>query len=158
MLDRVVRSRQVFREGDVERFEDNLRQLAATYNFAFPPLPETVERSVEPVVRFLAATLVEQGFLRPDAEVMAVTAILDRERKGSTGIGRGLALPHATIPAGDRVMGAITFSKGGVAWSALDGQPVHWICLVLAPRDRTGDYLRVLQSFSETLKQATDHP
>jgi mannitol/fructose-specific phosphotransferase system IIA component (Ntr-type) len=84
---------------------------------------------------------------------MAVQAILARERVGSTGIGLGVALPHATIPAGDRVSGVVARSDVGISWDSLDGQPVFWVCLVLAPRDRPGDYLRVLQSFSQALRQ-----
>jgi mannitol/fructose-specific phosphotransferase system IIA component (Ntr-type) len=81
-----------------------------------------------------------------------VKAILKRELLGSTGIGRGVAIPHAKHPSVDRLIGTIALSKGGVPFESLDGEPVHVFILLISPQDRTGDHLRALENVSRSLK------
>jgi len=73
-----------------------------------------------------------------------VRAILKRELLGSTGIGRGVALPHCKHSPLERVIGTVGVSRGGVAFDSLDGEPVHVFVLLVSPQDRVGDHLRAL--------------
>ncbi|NLN63571.1 MAG: PTS sugar transporter subunit IIA [Myxococcales bacterium] len=70
-------------------------------------------------------------------------AIVERERMGSTGFGKRAAVPHArmSIPA---LRGALGISRTGIDFDALDGQPVHFFALLIAPLD--GDHQRHLNA------------
>ena len=80
-----------------------------------------------------------------DASEPLVESLINRERKGTTGFGRGVAVPHAKHPAVGRVTGAIGLSPGGIDFSSLDEQPVHVVFLLLSPEDRPEDHLRSME-------------
>ena len=79
-------------------------------------------------------------------------AIVKREDLGSTGIGRGFAVPHAKIDWLDRCFTVMTFVPDGVNFDALDGQPVNTIIMIAAPMLRPGDHLRLLECVSRSLR------
>jgi PTS system fructose-specific IIA component/PTS system nitrogen regulatory IIA component len=81
-----------------------------------------------------------------------VKAILKRELLGSTGIGRGVAIPHTKHPTVDRLVGTVALSRGGVGFESLDGEPVHVLVMLVSPQDRPGDHLRALENVSRTLR------
>jgi PTS system fructose-specific IIA component/PTS system nitrogen regulatory IIA component len=81
-----------------------------------------------------------------------VASLLRREELGSTGIGRGVAIPHAKSTAVNRVIAAIGRCPNGVDFDGLDGEPVHLIVLVLSPPDRPGDHLRAIERISRALR------
>jgi len=67
----------------------------------------------------------------------AERALVERERVASTGVGRGVAIPHVPLPGLERAALSLCVHRAGVAWDALDGQPVHVIFTVLRP-ERAG--------------------
>ena len=79
-------------------------------------------------------------------EVLA--AILKREELASTGIGGGVAVPHARHPGVAAAVGAIAHFKSGVDFESLDGEPVNVICLLVSPADRPDEYLQLLAAAS----------
>ena len=85
------------------------------------------------VVRELVASLADAGAL-PAAAVDEVTAaVLEREKKGSTGFGKGVAVPHVKHPQVKKMAGTIGRSEAGVDFAALDHQPVYSVVLLLSP-------------------------
>ena len=96
--------------------------------------------------------LVEDGQLAAKLLKKAEKAILDREKLGSTAIGRGIAVPHARLAALDRVMMAFGHCPEGVEFHALDGAPVHDVFLVMGPPDSSEEYVSVLQHISELVQ------
>ena len=82
-------------------------------------------------------------------------AILKREELGSTGIGRGVAVPHTKHPSVDRLVGNVAISGGGVDFDSLDGEKVHLFFLLISPPDRPGDHLRALENISRQLRDDT---
>jgi mannitol/fructose-specific phosphotransferase system IIA component (Ntr-type) len=80
-----------------------------------------------------------------------LAAILKREELGSTGIGRGVAIPHAKHPCVANVVGAVAEFPGGVDFGSIDDQLVHLVCLLLAPADSTGVHLRILEEVTREL-------
>ena len=79
-------------------------------------------------------------------------AVLERERELSTGIGLGIAVPHAKIASvGDFTL-ALGRSRAGIEWQALDGKPVHLVVLIAGPEGRQARYLQVLASVTLRLK------
>src|SRR5204862_8292940 len=71
---------------------------------------------------------------------------------GSTGIGRGIAIPHTKHPSVDRRTGTVALSQGGVAFDSIDGEPVYVFVLLLSPQDRPGDHLRALENVVRTMR------
>ena len=81
-----------------------------------------------------------------------VRTLLDRESLGSTAIITGMALPHAKISIIDEILIAIGRSKAGIHWNARDGQPVHLIFLMIAPKSAASSYRQTLSGLSRVLK------
>ena len=132
---------------------DTFEELLQRLGFLFTELPPEAAGSAEAVIGFLIGHVVTAGALRGELAGEATQRVLARERLGSTAIGHGVALPHATTSAVERIVGVGTRSEAGVSWNSSGGALVHRICLILAPPDRPGDYLRVLEQMSLGLRR-----
>jgi len=78
-------------------------------------------------------------------------ALRERESKMSTGIQKGIALPHGKTNAIENVCGILGISKKGVDYDALDGQPVYLLFMMLAPQAEAEKHLRMLKRLAELL-------
>lgn len=78
--------------------------------------------------------------------------LLEREQLGSTGIGDGIAIPHGKLPGLDQTVIAFGRSRGGVAFEAMDGKPVHLFFLLAAPENSAGQHLKALAKISRMVK------
>ena len=94
------------------------------------------------VIREMVQALLDAGRIAADEHDSIVKAILKREELGSTGIGRGVAVPHTKHPSIDRLVGTVAVSSEGVDFDSLDGEKVHLFFLLISPPDRPGDHLR----------------
>lgn len=102
-------------------------------------------------IRALVDLLDSNGKLQ-DPEVF-LRAILDREKIVSTGIGMGVAVPHAKIEECDDFFLAVGIqAKPGIEWNALDGVPVHLIFMIGGPNQEQAQYLRLLSSLTSAIK------
>ncbi len=81
-----------------------------------------------------------------------VNALVEREKIMSTGIGFGLAIPHAKIKSVKDIAFAIGISKAGINFDSIDGKPVHLIILVAAGDRQHKDYLTLLSKIMSILK------
>lgn len=108
--------------------------------------------SKEGVIREMVENLREAGYFRASEPEDIVKAILKREQLGSTGIGRGVAIPHTKHPSVDRLIGTVGISHSGVAFESLDGEPVHVFVMLVSPQDRPSDHLRALENVSRCLR------
>ena len=109
----------------------------------------------EDVIRAMASSLLEAGKIAQDQYDGIVEAILKREELGSTGIGRGVAVPHTKHPSVHELIGAVAVSDEGVDFDSLDGEKVHLLFLLISPPDRPGDHLRALENISRQLRDDT---
>ncbi len=109
----------------------------------------------ESVIRELLSALVEAGSIRSDEQESIVKAIMKREELGSTGIGRGVAVPHTKHPSVDKLVGTVGVSSTGVDFNSLDGEKVQLFFLLVSPPDRPGDHLRALENISRQLRDDT---
>jgi len=82
----------------------------------------------------------------------AKDAIIKREGIGSTGIGQGVALPHAKCEEATKIIAALGISKTGVDFDSLDGEPVYIIFLMVAPPKSVSEHLKALAKVSRLLK------
>jgi PTS system nitrogen regulatory IIA component len=79
-------------------------------------------------------------------------AVLGREKVVSTGIGNGVAIPHAKLPNYDHFFIAIGVIRKGLDWNAIDEQPVHLIFLIGGPDDKQTEYLQILSQITVAMK------
>ncbi len=115
-------------------------------------IPELAATTKEGVIREMVASLRSAGFFKAGEPEDIVKAILKRELLGSTGIGRGVAIPHTKHTSVDRLIGTVALSKSGVSFDSLDGEPVFVFFLLVSPQDRPGDHLRALENVSRCLR------
>jgi len=111
-------------------------------------------RKRDDAVRALLETLVAAGSLPAGALGRALTAILEREKLGSTAIGCGVAVPHARLEELDRILVAFGFSAEGVEFRALDSQPVHEVFVIIAPKGQAAQYLEVMQRITHLVQNS----
>ncbi len=111
--------------------------------------------SKESVIQSLVTSLLEAGKIAEDQFESIVDAILKREELGSTGIGRGVAVPHTKHPSVQELVGSVAVSEEGVDFDSLDGEKVHLLFVLISPPDRPGDHLRALENISRQLRDDT---
>lgn len=109
----------------------------------------------EGVIRELVTSLVESGQLNGGEYENIVQAILEREKLGSTGIGRGIAVPHTKHPSVQDIVGTVGVSSEGVAFESLDGEKVQLFFMLISPLDRRNDHLKALENISKQLQDDT---
>jgi Na+/H+ antiporter NhaD/arsenite permease-like protein/mannitol/fructose-specific phosphotransferase system IIA component (Ntr-type) len=103
------------------------------------------------VLEFIADRLVEQGAIAHPAKL--VDDFLSREKQGSTGVGHGVALPHATHEPVDRIVIVVARLKTPVDWDSVDAEPVRLVVAVIAPTSDRDLYLEVLAEIARSLYQ-----
>lgn len=79
-------------------------------------------------------------------------AIINREKIVSTGIGMGVAIPHAKLTACEDFFLAIGIAHHGIEWNALDAAPVRAIFMIGGPDDKQTEYLQILSRLTFALK------
>jgi PTS system nitrogen regulatory IIA component len=80
------------------------------------------------------------------------TAIFEREKIVSTGIGMGVAIPHAKLDDLSEFFIVIGILERGVDWHALDGAPVRLIFMIGGPDDRQTEYLQILSTITQIVR------
>jgi PTS system fructose-specific IIA component/PTS system nitrogen regulatory IIA component len=116
---------------------------------------DLVAEDKDGVIREMVRSLLNAGGVQEEEFESIVKAILKREELGSTGIGRGVAVPHTKHPSVDRLVGTVAVSREGVDFQSLDGEKVHLFFLLISPPDRPGDHLRALENISRQLRNDT---
>ena len=81
-----------------------------------------------------------------------VDALIEREALGPTGVGHGIALPHARMPQVDNVLGLFLRLEKPLNFDSVDRQPVDLIFALLAPEDAGVDHLKALALVSRTMR------
>lgn len=79
-------------------------------------------------------------------------AVLKREEVVSTGIGLGVAIPHAKLSDYNDFFIIIGISKEGIDWHSLDGHPVRLVFLIGGPDDKQTEYLQILSALTLAIK------
>jgi len=108
--------------------------------------------SKESAIRQMVASLKNAGKVREADEEPIISAILKREELGSTGIGRGVAVPHTKHPSTDTIVATVALCQDGLDFESLDGENVYILFLLISPPDRPGDHLRGLETITRHLK------
>lgn len=115
-------------------------------------LEQLQAKGKQEVLAELAGALT-RGTVTVDSGAM-IRVLREREKLGSTGIGRGVAIPHGKLPGLGEIMIAFGRSREGVEFDALDGKPAHLFFLLMAPEHSASEHLKVLAKVSRMLKDA----
>lgn len=81
-----------------------------------------------------------------------VKAVIKRENEASTGMGKGIAIPHVKHPAVDNVVATVGQSSAGIDFSALDEQPVYSVMLLISPVDDPDKHLQAMENVFKNLQ------
>ena len=119
-----------------------------------PPERVTLLQSIDKdgALRELADTIANAAEVQ-DADRL-LEAIFEREKIMSTGIGLGIAIPHAKIPSVTEFVVALGKSAKGIEFNSLDGKPVHFVVMIAGPDDQQERYLQLLARITLKLKDA----
>ena len=82
-----------------------------------------------------------------------IKAAIKREKEASTGIGKGVAIPHVKHPSVKNVVAAIGQSSSGIDFSSLDKQPVYSVILLISPMDNPDRHLQAMENIFKHLQQ-----
>lgn len=80
-------------------------------------------------------------------------AVLQRERLGSTGVGQGVAIPHARLAGVSEVVGVFARLRTPVDFESIDGRPADLIFMLIAPEDAGAEHLKALARVSRLLRR-----
>ncbi|MCA9082699.1 MAG: cation:proton antiporter [Planctomycetaceae bacterium] len=104
----------------------------------------------ESAIRQLIDLTLSAHNLKVDSETL-FQAVMSGEEVASTCVGEGLALPHARLDVGDRIVGAMGISRDGLELETPDGRPVHCMVLILTPKSMPERHLEVLSALAASI-------
>ncbi len=107
------------------------------------------ENKDQAIEKFIAALQDTGAINEPDA---LKDALFEREKLGTTGVGGGIAMPHARSSAIKDLTVAFFRSKDGIDFKSIDNAPVHLVFMLLAPVSSGGPYLKLLAKISRLLR------
>ena len=123
----------------------NLRKTLSKEAILLELKCSTKEHIIEEMIDFLTAS----GKIREKKD--ALKAVIDRERKMSTGMQNGIAIPHGKTDKVDTLIAAVAVKKDGADFGSLDGQPSKIFVMTLSPDTRTGPHIQFLAEISRQL-------
>lgn len=115
--------------------------------------PELKANDRDGAIRELVTALASAGAVPQDAVDDIVAAVVKREQNGSTGFGKGVAVPHVKHPKVKAMAGAIGRSVGGIDFAALDHQPVYTVFLLLSPENQPQQHLQAMNIVFSNLQK-----
>ena len=116
-------------------------------------IPELKAKDRDGVIAELVSALDKAGKLGKANRQEIIKAVIKREKEASTGMGKGVAIPHVKHPAIKGVIATIGQSSTGIDFSALDKQPVYSVILLLSPADNPEKHLQAMENIFKHLQQ-----
>ncbi len=104
----------------------------------------------ELVDALIAASVIEKS-LREEI----IAQIIEREKRGSTGFGKGVAVPHVKHAKIKKMSATIGISARGVDFNALDKAPVFSVVLLMSPADKPDEHLQAMENIFRNLQKDT---
>ncbi len=116
-------------------------------------IPELEAGDRDGVIAELVSALEKCGRLGEGSCEKIIKAVIEREEEASTGMGKGVAVPHVKHQAVKDIVAAIGQSSAGVDFSALDKQPVYSVILLISPVDYPDKHLQAMENVFKHLQQ-----
>lgn len=115
-------------------------------------LPDLKAKTKDELLKEIVDQFVNVKYLKNSDIVLEM--LHQRERLGSTGIGKGIAIPHGRSTSASGVMIAFGKSQEGIEYDSMDGKPVHLVFMIIAPpQDENNMYLPILGKMVEILNK-----
>jgi mannitol/fructose-specific phosphotransferase system IIA component (Ntr-type) len=118
-------------------------------------IPDLAAGDRDAALRELVASLAQAEAIPQAAVNEIVAALIKREQNGSTGFGKGVAVPHVKHPTVKKMCGTVGRSANGIDFAALDHQPVYSIVLLLSPEDQPQQHLQAMNAVFNNLQKDT---
>ncbi len=127
-------------------------------------IPQLKASDRDGVIHELVDALIEGGAAPAAIKADLIKLIIDREKKGSTGFGKGVAVPHVKHTKIKKMAAGIGISSKGIDFNALDKAPVFSVVLLLSPQEKPTEHLQAMEivfanlqkdQFRRFLRQAT---
>lgn len=125
--------------------EYNIDQLMPVELISLEEPPAEKEAAIE----YLLDLIVEAD--RVDDREAALAALKQREQETSTGVGQGIAIPHAQTDAVERPSVAFVRSSAGLDFDSMDDKPANLVFMILVPEGKSDEHLTILSSLSRSL-------
>jgi mannitol/fructose-specific phosphotransferase system IIA component (Ntr-type) len=104
-------------------------------------------------IREIVQALAVGGALPPDDAEAIAKAVIQRENQGSTGFGKGVAVPHVKHDSVPRIMAAVGRSVAGIDFAALDRAPVYTVFVLLSPPNSPEVHLQAMENIFRHLQR-----
>lgn len=116
-------------------------------------IPELKATDRNGVIREMVTSLAPCMGLDEEGAAAISKAVIQRENQGSTGFGKGVAVPHVKHPAIKKISATIARSSAGVDFAALDRAPVYIVVLLLSPPDNPDQHLASMENIFRHLQR-----
>lgn len=116
-------------------------------------VPNIQAKDRDGAIKELVESLAKAGGIAESAVEEIVAALVKREQNGSTGFGKGVAVPHVKHPRITKMAGTIGRSEAGLDFAALDHQPVYSIVLLLSPENQPQQHLQAMNIVFSNLQK-----
>ncbi len=116
-------------------------------------VPELTATDRNGVLRELLQSLADQGQIPADQVETVARSAITRENQGSTGFGKGVAVPHVKHACLTKMVATIGRSSHGVDFAALDRAPVYTIVMLLSPADAPEEHLAAMERIFRYLQR-----
>jgi len=97
------------------------------------------------VIAELLDAMIQAGIAPSEFREELLARVMERERRGSTGVGRGVGVPHVKHPSIKSLAAGIGISTRGIDFNSLDRQPVYTVVLLMSPEDRPEEHLQAME-------------
>lgn len=115
-------------------------------------IPQLKAADRDGVITELVSALVKAGRLEDKKRREIIKTVINREQEASTGMGKGVAVPHVKHEAAKDVVAAIGLSSGGIDFTSLDNQLVYSVILLISPVDNPDRHLQAMESIFKHLQ------
>jgi len=116
-------------------------------------IPELEAQDRDGAITELVAALVKAGQIPAESGKDVTKAVIKRENEASTGMGKGVAVPHVKHAAAQKVVAAVGHSGAGIDFAALDEQPVYSVILLISPVGNPDKHLQAMENIFRHLQK-----
>ncbi len=116
-------------------------------------IPELQATDRDGAITELVAALVQAGKIPSESAKDVAKAVVKRENEASTGMGKGVAIPHVKHPAVKNVIAAVGQSSAGIDFVSLDEQPVYSVILLVSPINNPDKHLQAMENVFRHLQK-----
>lgn len=116
-------------------------------------IPELTATDRNGVIKELVQSLCDACGITGDDVTSIARAVIQRENQGSTGFGKGVAVPHAKHPAAGKMIATLGRSSTGIDFASLDRAPVYTVVLLLSSPESPDEHLAAMESIFKHLQR-----